>query len=235
MRHFVSAALCAVAVLASPVFVAPALAADEGAAARLAAIASHAAEHADVRYAFTVDFQRTENDDRIAFKARYDPRVSQNNGWRLIDAAPEELDKKARKAFEELQAPEKGDEAIVYDKLGEALEKAELREETDAEAVFVAPIEDEDNPDGVMEIVIRMDKAAGHVSRIDIQSTQKFKPMAMVRVDAFRQTQFYAPSADGGPARLSKSEGEAKGKAFFNRFDTATVQTYSDIEIVDPA
>ena len=230
MRFVVSAAFCAVALVASPV-----LAADAGAPARLSAIASHAAEHADVRYAFTVDFQRTENNDRIAFKARYDPRVSENNGWRLIGAAPGDLDKKARKAFEELQAPEKGDDAIVYDKLGEALEKAQLRDETDAEAVFVAPIEDEDNPDGVMEIVIRMDKAAGYVSRIDIQSTQKFKPVAMVRIDAFRQTQFYAPAADGGPALLSKSEGVARGKAFFNKFDAKTVQTYSDIEIVDPA
>ena len=206
---------------------------------RLVLEAARAEQYADMRFAFAVDFEQIQNGQRAAFTARYDPRREDGAHWTLEGASLEELDEHTRKTFENLQASHRGDDGIVYDRLGENLteenlDRLELRSETPAEAVFAAPLVGDDAPEGVLELVITFDKARDYVSRLDLRMVEPFKPNAMVKMKSMDQSQHFAPPAsEGAPALLALSENVMTGNAMFRKFSSDTRLVYSEIEPVD--
>ena len=204
---------------------------------RLVEEATHAAQFVDMRFAFTMEFEQTQNDKRAAFKARYDPRLEEGARWALEGASPEDLDEHTRKAFESLQSSARGDDGVVYDKLGENLtqetiSKVKLRSETDAEAIFAMPLVGDDAPEGVLELVLHFDKQRDYVSRVDVRMIDDFKPNPAVKINSMRQSQYFSAPEDGGPALLERSENLTTGSAMFRKFTSDTRMVYSDVEAV---
>ena len=230
MRFFASL-ICAIVILQS----APARSDEARAIEQLNEAVAKAGAHGGVRYAFTVDHWGSENDKETAWKARFDPRRDNGEQWRLVGVEPDNLDKQAKKTLRRLQKIENGDDQLVYDKLGELIEGAVLQSETEGEAVFVTALEDEELPDGVIEAVITLNKRAGYVSQISVQSVAEFKPNAMVKLRSMKQSQRFSAPVDGGPALLAESESAAEGKAMFKSFNAQSRKIISDIELIDPA
>lgn len=219
---------------------APALSADSVAEERLVMEAVRAAQYGDMRFSFTVDFEQAQNDKKAAFKAHYDPRLEQGAQWSLDEGVSfEELDEHNRKTFESLQASERGDDGIVYDKLGEnlseeTLNRLVLQSETEVEAIFTTPLVGDDAPEGVLELVIHFDKQHDYVSRIDVRTIDDFKPNPAVKINNMRQSQYFSPPGDdGGPALLAKTENETSGSAFFKKFNSDTKIVYSNVRVVN--
>lgn len=188
-----------------------------------------------VRYAFTVDHWGSENDNETEWNARFDPRRDVGDQWRLVGIETDNLDKKARKTLERLQKIENVDNQLVYDKLSELIEGAALQSETESNAVFVAPLEDEELPSGVMEAEITLNKTIGYVSRIIVRSIAEFKPVALVKVKSVLQSQTFAAPVGAGPAFLMRSENASEGKAFFKKFNSQRREIISNIVEIDPA
>lgn len=234
MRVLFAAAAAFFAAMASPL-------ADDGGALqeRLVLEALRAADNGDMRFSFAVDFDQTQNDQQAAFKARYDPRLEEGAQWTLEGASLDDLDEHARKTFESLQASGRGDDGIIYDKLGESLtqddiDKLVLDSETETAAIFTTPLAGDDVPAGKLELVIHFDKQGDYVSRIDLRTIDDFKPNPAVKIKSMRQSQYFSPPAEkGGPAFLWKSENVTEGSAFFKKFKSDTRMVFSNVEEVD--
>jgi len=208
---------------------------DHALAPALHAAAEKAANYAQHDYAFTVDHWSREGDKEIAAKVRFDPRREKGEQWQVLEPAHDDLDKGAKKILKTLQKAEIEDHPLLYEKLDEMIEDAELVEETDAAAVLVAQVDEDDFPKDALEVYITFNKAGGYVSRIDVKSKKAFKPMAIAKVEHLVQTQFFAAPHDGGPAFLERTEGVVSGEAMFRDFKSETRQSFSDIELVEVA
>ena len=200
----------------------------------LRAAADLAADHADTRFAYTVDYWRLKDGEEVSVKVRYDPRLPEGGRWRLVDASLEDLDKDLRKEIESLEERERPDEKLVYHKLGEVLEGLELVEETDVQAIFRGPINGDDMPEDVLQATITLNKTTGHIERIETIALEPFKPAPVAKVKRFYQDQRYAVPTGGGPALLVDSESDVSGKAVFKSFSTQQRRQFSDIELVTP-
>ncbi len=188
------------------------------------------------RYAFTLERNsKTNGDDAVSIKARFDPRRPAGERWRLVDQDVATADEQTLEALMSLQKSKENDDALVYDKLSELLGEAELIEETEKTAIFVAPIDDDELPEDVLVAEVTLDKTLGYVSKIAVRSTRAFKPVLIAKVKSLSQIQHYAAPVDGGPALLKSSENAASGKAMFKKFDQHTTTSYSDIERIDPS
>ncbi len=201
--------------------------------------ASHAEQYAGMRFAFTLDFSQTQNGQEAAFTVSYDPRREKGAQWALEGTSLDALDDHARKAFESLQASKRGDDGIVYDRLGENLtqdnlDRFVLESETATEAVFVGPLIGGDAPEGVLTMAITFDKTRDYISRLDVRMVDAFKPTPMVKVKSLEQSQFFSPPADeNAPALLRLSENVTTGDAMFRKFSSDTRLAYSDIRVVE--
>ncbi len=202
-------------------------------AAMLVAAAEKAAAHAEHHYAFTVDHWSKEGDNEITAKVRFDPRGNKGERWTLLEPSHDDLGKAGRKALKAIENAETEDHPLLYDRLDEMIEEAELAGETEAEAVFVAQVDEDGFPKDALEVFITLDKAGGYISRIDVKSKKPFKPMPIAKVEHLVQTQFFAAPHDGGPAFLDRTEGIVSGEAMFRDFKSETRQTFSDIELVE--
>ncbi len=217
-------------------FVASAQAEDEPPQAihTLTAAAGQAAAFGDVRYAFSLDHWSEQNGEELNLRLRFDPRMAQGEQWSLLDASLDDLSKVQRKAFKQFQKSENPDDALVYDKLEDMLGDVVLVEETTADAIFTAPVVSEDLPEGVLEMTIMLNKAAGFVSQIDMRSIKPFKPAAIAKIKSMTQSQTFAAPDSDGVALLQTSEGAANGKAVLKSFTSQSRQSYFDIERIDP-
>lgn len=219
--------------------VAPVLADNNAVEERLVLEAARAAQYGEMRFSFTVDFEQAQDKKNAAFTAHYDPRLEEGAQWSLEGVSLDDLDEHSRDTFESLSASHRGDDGIVYDKLGENLgeeviSKLALQSETDVEAIFTAPLIGDDAPEGVLEIVMYFDKQHDYVSRIDVRTIEDFKPNPAVKINSMRQSQYFSPPGEsGGPALLSKTENETSGSAFFKKFKSDTKIVYSNVQIVD--
>ncbi|WDI32874.1 hypothetical protein PUV54_06645 [Hyphococcus flavus] len=202
----------------------------------LHAAAEKAAAFAENNYAFTVEHWSKEGDDEIVATVRFDPRREKGERWALLAPAYEDLNKAGRKALKALEKSKTEDHPLLYDKLNEMVEKAELVEETETHAVFVAQVDEDDFPKDALEVFITLDKAGEYVSSISVRSKKPFKPMPIAKVEHLIQTQhFAAPDEDGAPAFLARTEGIVSGEAMFRDFKSETRQVFSDIELVEIA
>lgn len=232
VRALLAAAGYVVFALASPA------AAEPGALKeRLVTEAEHAARYKDARYAFTVDFNQTQNKKTASFKARYDPRLEEGGQWTLEGASLDALDEHTRKTFENLQKSPRGDDGLVYDKLGESmteenLQKLVLYSETEREAIFTTPLDGDDVPEDTLELVIHFDKEKDYVARIDLRTIDDFKPNPAVKINSLVQSQYFSAPQGDGPALLARSENVTTGSAMFRKFKSDTTMAYSDIEAV---
>lgn len=207
----------------------------QSAKAMLEATAIEAKVHGDKRFAFTLDFWSENKGEELSLKLRFDPRLPEGEQWRPAEGGAKELSKDQRKALKRFQKAENPDDALVYDKLDEELDRMTLIEENDETAIFSAPIIDDDLPPDALEMTITLDKKARSISRIDVRSLKPFKPAAIAKLTSMTQSQTYAPSDGEGPVLLQTSESTAIGKAMLKSFNSKTRQVYSDIEEVDPA
>lgn len=203
------------------------------AAPMLVAAAEKAAAFAGQHYAFTVDHWTTDGENEFSAKLRFDPRRESEEQWTLLEPSHEELGKAGRKALKALRNAETEGHPLLYDKLDEMIADAELAEETETEAVFVAQVNEDEFPKDALEVFITLDKPGGYVSRIDVKSKKPFKPMAIAKVEHLIQTQYFAAPHDGGPAFLARTEGVVSGEAMFRDFKSETRQVFSDIEPVE--
>ena len=231
VRAFLAAGYLAFAVAA------PAAAEPSALKERLVMEAARAAQYEGARYAFTVDFNQTQNKKTAAFKARYDPRLEEGAQWALEGTSLDALDEHTRKTFENLQKSPRGDDGLVYDKLGESmteenLQKLALQSETEKEAVFTAPLDGDDVPEDTLELVIHFDKEEDYVARIDLRTVDDFKPNPAVKINSLVQSQYFSAPEGDGPALLARSENVTTGSAMFRKFKSDTTMTYSDIEVV---
>ncbi len=201
----------------------------------LIAAADLAAAHADTRFAYTVDYWGRENDEEVAVKVRYDPRLPVGERWRLVGASLEDLDKDLREEIEDLEDRKRPDGKLVYNKIGDVLAGLALVEETDAYAIFRGPVNGEDLPEDVLQGTITLNKTTGHIERIELRALEPFKPAPIAKVKQFYQDQRFAPPLGDGPALLVESENDVSGKAMFKKFSNASRRRFSDIELVDPA
>ena len=212
---------------------------EDTALARLVLEAKRAAQFEGMRFAFTIDFEQTNNKETAAFKASYDPRRDKDEQWALVGASVDDLDKQSRKAFDDLQKSEQGDDGVVYDKLGDNLEQEtidqlRLQSETEGTAVYALPLVGDDAPEGVLELVIYFDKQRDYVSRLDVRMVESYKPHPAVKLNQMVQSQYFSePASEGAPALLMISENTTSGKAMFTRFTSNTQIVYSDIEIIE--
>ncbi len=200
----------------------------------LAAAVAKAVEYSDARYAFRVDFWSEQNGDELALKLSFDPRRAHGAQWSLLDVSIDDLSKDQNKALKQFQKSENPDEAMVYDTLEDALGDVVLVEETEAIAVFTAPVVSDDAPKDVLEMTVTLNKTEGYVSRIDVRSIKPFKPMPVVKIKSMTQSQSYAAPNGDAAALLQASQGAANGKAMFKSFTTQSRQRYFDIERIDP-
>ncbi len=232
MRKVFLRAAAAVCVL----FAAPALAETAGepaSAALLMQAAQKAKDFAQYRYAYTLDFWTSDGEKEISAKLRFDPRLQEGERWTLLAPAAEDLDKKTRKALKQMQKNDSGDEPILYDGLHEMIDDAELVSDTQTEAVFLAPVDEEDAPRDALEVYITLDKTAGYVSAIELKSKQPFKPAAVAKVNALNQIQRFSAPEEGGPALIATSETQVEGEAMFKSFASTTRQVFSEIERIE--
>ena len=197
--------------------------------------ANLAARHADTRFAYTVDYWGRENDEEVAVKVRYDPRLPDGERWRLVGASLEDLDKDLRKEIEDLEERERPDEKLVYYKISDALAGLEFIEEADAYAIFRGLMNGEDLPQDVLQGTITLNKTTGHIERIELRALEPFKPAPIAKVKQFYQDQRFSPPLGDGPALLVESESDVSGKALFKKFSRASRRRFSDIELVNPA
>lgn len=214
-------------------------AAGEEAKTLLQKAVNDAVSRAEVRYAFTVHFFTEQNEDEISVTLRYDPRRPKGETWRILGENAEIPDKNVRKLVKQLEKSGAGENRLIYNGLENVIAGAELAEETEEYAVFRAPVGgDEDMPEKMreaLEIFIRLDKAGGYVSQIDLRSKKSFKPSAIAKVESLTQSQHYAAPVGDGPALLTLSEGVTKGSAMFKDFTVTTRETFFDVERVGPA
>lgn len=200
----------------------------------LNAAAGLAADHADTRFAYTVDYWRRKNEEEVSVKVRYDPRLPEGKRWRLVEGALEDLNDDMRDEIKDLEKRDRPDDKLVYDKIGDVMESMELIEETDAHAVFRGPLIDDGVPENAVQATFTLNKTTGHIERIEASALEPFKPAPIAKIKKFYQDQRYAPPVDGGPALLSGSESDVSGKAVFKKFSVQQRRRFSDIELVDP-
>ena len=201
----------------------------------LSAAADLAAEHADTRFAYTVDYWRRKNEEEVSVKVRYDPRLPEGERWRLVEGSLEDLDDDMRDEIKDLEKRERPDEKLVYGKIGDVIESVELIEETDAYAVFRGPLIDDGVPEDAVQATFTLNKTTGHIERIEASALEPFKPAPIAKIKKFYQDQRYAPPSGDGPALLSGSESDVAGKAMFKKFSVHQRRRFSDIELVKPA
>jgi len=194
-----------------------------------------AAEHADTRFAYTVDYWRRKNEEEVSVKVRYDPRLPEGGRWRLVEGALEDLDDDMQDEIKNLEKRERPDEKLVYDKIGDVIDSVELIEETDAYAVFRGSLIDDGVPEDAIQATFTLNKTTGHVERIEARALEPFKPAPIAKIKSYYQDQYFAPPADGGPALLVESDNDVAGKAMFKSFSVRQRRQFSDIELVDPA
>lgn len=206
---------------------------DHAAAPLLVAAAEKAAAHADNQYAFTVDHWMSDGEKETSVRVRFDPRREEGEQWALLAPAEDDLDKRAKKAFKQLQKTEMEDNPVLYEKLDEMIEVAELHSETDTQAVYVAQVDEEDFPKDALEVYITLNKPGGYVSQIEVRSKKAFKPMPIAKVTNLVQSQTFAAPEGDGPAFLASTEGTVEGEAMFRDFKQLTRQSFSDIEKVE--
>ncbi|MEO1137378.1 MAG: hypothetical protein AAFW68_12365, partial [Pseudomonadota bacterium] len=166
-------------------------------------------------------------------RVRFDPRLEEGEQWVLLSPAEDDLDKGAKKALRELQKSEMEDNPVLYEKLDEMIEVAELFSETDAQAVYVAQIDEEEFPKDALEVYITLDKPGAYVSQIEVRSKKSFKPMPIAKVTHLVQSQTFAAPEGDGPAFLASTEGTVEGEAMFRDFKQLTRQSFFDIEKVE--
>ncbi|MHA7872005.1 MAG: hypothetical protein ACX939_06635, partial [Hyphococcus sp.] len=164
-----------------------------------------------------------------------DPRLPAGSRWRLVEGVLEELDDDLQDEIKDLEKRERPDGKLVYDKIGEVIENAELLEETDAYALFRAPLIDDGVPRDAVQATITLNKTTGHIERIEASALEPFKPAPIAKVKSFYQDQRFAPPTAGGPALLAESESDVAGKAMFKSFAVRQRRRFSDIELIDAA
>jgi hypothetical protein len=230
-RHPARLALAFAALFCVPAYAQSAL--EHSAAPLLKAAAEKALAHAEDSYAYTVEHWSSNGEKEATVKLRYDPRLPKGARWLVLDQDEDALDKSARKALKELRKAEAKDNPVIYDKLGEMIEVAEFREETETEAVFVAQVDTEEFPKDALEVFITLDKPGAYVSRIEVRSKKPFKPMPVAKVTNLVQSQTFAAPEGDGPALIARSDMHVEGEAMFKSFKQLTRQTFSDIEKVE--
>ena len=197
--------------------------------------ANLAARHADTRFAYTVDYWRMKNEEEVAVKIRYDPRLPVGSRWRLVEGSLEDFDDDMREEIEDLEKRERPDEKLVYDRIGDVIESVELVEETDTYAVFRGPLIDDGVPENAVQATFMLNKTTVHIERIEASALEPFKPAPIAKIKKFYQDQRYAPPAGDGPALLVESDSNVSGKAMFKKFSVQQRRRFSDIELVNPA
>lgn len=239
----IAGAFAAIAFLSASAFTlahaGPALEHNSAAALRTAAMV--ATVNAEYDYAFTVDHWSMEGDKETVAKLRFDPRLPEDEQWTVLAPAEEDLGKGAKKTLKalrngagEVEDGETQDHPLLYNRLDEMLEVAELHQETAEEAVFVAVVDEDDFPKDTLEVFMTLNKAGGYISRIDVKAKKPFKPLPIAKVTTLVQSQvFSAPAEPGAPAFLVRNEGLVAGKAMFRSFKQESRQTFSEIERVD--
>ncbi len=192
-----------------------------------------AEEFADVRYAFTAErTTRDKDDEPLTVVAEFDPRREEGEYWRLISPAPDEAEKKVRKAIKRLNKRDNGDEALIYGGMSE-LRGIELVENGAETAIFASRDLGEDAPEGKLEARLFLDKAAGYISKIEVRTIDSFKPLPIVKIKDLLQVQEYAAPEGDGPALLARSSSRTVGSAAFRSFEMNEETTFSDIRAVD--
>ncbi len=235
MRGFL-AGICALALGGAAL--ADDIAANDEAAAltEFRAAVATAQQHADERYAFTLDFRDLTDGDGRVFRVRFDPRKPSGARWTAIDPPKDQYGKEEMAAFERMTRNDEADDSLVYEGLAEALGETRLVSADADRAVFAIPLSDPETPAAVKEALAAtatLDRKGGFIASVEIRSTRAFKPAAVAKIKAMRQLQRYgAPSGDG-PALLIATESDAEGSAMFKSFASKARLSYSDFEKVD--
>jgi len=226
----------AAALLASLSFAQAEQAAVLSAQTALATALDVAQENAATRWAYTIVYTNNSEEDAKTYKLRYDPRKQDGRQWALLEPSADTLSKKERKQLEKMQGEKQPDDGLVYDKLEVDLDQAVLTYEDFNTAVFDVPVTDEDMPEkmrNALKMTVSVDKAGAFVKEITVESTAPFKPAPIAKVNAFIQTQRYAPVSGDGPALLRETISRIDGKAMLQSINSDTHISYSDFEAVE--
>ncbi len=187
------------------------------------------------RWAFTM----TLTTDGERYVARFDPRNAPQ--WELLAPSADDLDKDARKAFEELSSNAEADEQLVADDLPASLGAYELVSSDASKAVFrfeLSPDAEDAPPKKFLKAMrcdVTLDRASRAVTEIRIHAIEPFKPAPVAKVTSMESVTTYVPR-DGFPAPLAQSQRTtAKGSALMRKFEETSVIEFSDIIPVEAA
>lgn len=187
------------------------------------------------RWAFTM----TLTTDGARYVARFDPR--RDPEWELLAPVADELDRDARKAFEELSANDQADGQLVADDLPASLGAYELMSSDAEKAVFrfdLSADADDAPPEKFLKAMrcdVTLDRASGAVTVVRIHAIEPFKPAPIAKVTEMESVTTFAVR-EGFPAPLAQSQRTtAKGSALMRRFEEMSEIAFSEIIPVDAA
>ncbi len=206
----------------------------EAAKAEFVAAAEQAKARADQRWAFTLTY--TDLPENKTYRVRFDPRLPAGERWTPIEPAADALSKEERKVLKNISRNDDADDGLVYDGLSDFAADAEVLRADAREAAFRIAVDDpEMAPEmkAALSATATLDRAAGHVTAIEIISTKPFKPAPVAKIEKMRQLHRFAPVGPDRLVMLVSAVSEAKGKAMFKAFDEKADMAYSDFEAVD--
>ena len=202
--------------------------------APLDAALARAEAEGPARYAFTMRFAAA---DAAPVTLRYHPE----KGWQTLSGDPDALPDGARDALARTKEQEAVPGGLLYGDFREHLAEVTLTGETDDAYTyaFVPPEARERGMGGedmnAMSARLVVSKEDGRLALYDLEALRPFKPLPIVRLDAFALEHEFA-RLDGeadGPAVLVRLRSVRRGSRMFQRVDEDFEATFTDHVRVD--
>lgn len=190
----------------------------------------------NARFAFTLRYEDLSEATPKTYVVRFDPRRPRGARWSPVEPAAAALSKDEKRRLEELQKSDQADDAFIYDKLGEGVGALALTSSAGGKATYTGAAADPGMPKsmrGAVEMTIVVDVASNAIETVEVRSLRPFKPAPVAKVEHFMQTMRYAPLAGLGAPALVEQTAQSRGEAMFQKFNTSTRFTYSNVERVD--
>ena len=215
------------ALIAAPVLFGAALGQDLP--SPLDAALSQAEAAGPAAYAFTMTFAWT---DAAPVRLRFTP----GEGWRTLSGDPDALPDDAQDALATVKEDEAAPGGLLYGDFRPALRRVRLHEETDDLITYDFEPPEAERADqearAAMTARLVIDKKTGGLASYEVEATERFRPLPMVRVDAFGYEQAFE-TVDDGPPVLVRIRSLRRGRRMFKDVNVDFVATFTDHRRID--
>ncbi len=190
-------------------------------------------------------FTETVTENGQTRMSRFDPRLPEDEQWRLISVDGRPPTEKESKSAAQKRKAERGTpnpDSPFPDWTGDGKiepESLSLVEETPAYLIyrFMPPAKDEDDAKSsqYIAITLRIVKDGPYVASVDMRSPKPFKPGVGVKIEEFVTTLSFEPVSANGTILPSTVGFRLLGRAFLvKKINVHTDVSYGEYELVGP-